>query len=64
MKDSEFVLLIFIYCIINVIKNLNHGGSYIDSHDLIINKKPTINPINKKDNKCLQYCLAVTLSHE
>ena len=32
--------------------NLNHGGSYIDSPDWMKNKKATINPINKKNNKC------------
>ena len=32
----------------------NHGRSYIDSPDSIKNKKATINPINKKDNKCFQ----------
>ena len=29
--------------------NLNPGGSYIDSPDLIKNKNTTINSINKKD---------------
>ena len=33
--------------------NLNRGRSYIDSQDK--NKKATINPINKKYNKCFQY---------
>ena len=28
------------------------------------NKKPTINPINKKDNKCFQYPLSAVLSYE
>ena len=37
--------------------NPNQGGSYIDSPDLIKNKKATINPINKKDNKCFQYAI-------
>ena len=32
--------------------NPNCGGSYIDSPDWIKNKKVTINPINKKENKC------------
>ena len=36
--------IIFIYCIINGIKNLNRGRSYIA-------KKATINPINKKNRK-------------
>ena len=31
--------------------NPNLGESYIDSSDWIKNKKPTINNINKKDNK-------------
>ena len=44
--------------------NPNHGGSYIDSPDWIKNKKTTINPINKKDNKCFQYSVTVALKHE
>ena len=27
-------------------------------------KKATINPINKKDNKCFQYAVKVALNHE
>ena len=42
--------------------NINRGGSYIDSTDWI--KKATINPINKKDNKCFQYAVTVALNHE
>ena len=34
-----------------IIKNVKRGGSYIDSSDWIKNKKATINPIDKKDNK-------------
>ena len=30
------------------------GGSYIGSPDWTKSKKATINPINKKDNKCFQ----------
>ena len=41
--------------------NPSRGGSYIDSPDWIKNKKATIDPINKKDNKCFQY---VALNHE
>ena len=44
--------------------NPNHGGSYIDSLDWIKNKKVTVNPINKKDNKCFQYALIVILNYE
>ena len=28
------------------------------------NKKATINPINKKDSKCFQYAVTVTLNYE
>ena len=42
----------------------NCGGSYIDSPDRIKNKKATINPIMKKDNKYFQYTVTVALNHE
>ena len=32
--------------------SLNRGGSYIDSPEWLKNKKATINPKNKKDDKC------------
>ena len=60
MRGSEFV---FDY--VNLLSykchkiNLNHGGSYKDSPDWIKNKKATINPINKIDNKCFQYAVTV-----
>ena len=44
--------------------NPNLGGSYINSPDWIKNKKTTINPINKKDNKCFQCVVTVVLNHE
>ena len=55
----------FIYCIINVItKNQNRDESYIDSPHWIKSKKAIINSISKKDNKCFQYAVTVTLNHE
>ena len=45
-------------------RNLNRGGSYIDSPDWIKNKRGARNPINKKHNKCFQYAVTVTLSYE
>ena len=36
----------------------------IDSPDWIKNKKATINPINKKDNRCFQYAITIALSYE
>ena len=44
--------------------NPNRGGSNIDCPNCIKNKKETINSINKKDNKCLQYVLTALLNHE
>ena len=61
----SFSLNMFIYCIIKCHKiNLNCGRTYIDSPDWIKNKKVTINPNNKKDNKCFQYNVTVALNHE
>ena len=44
--------------------NFQHRESYIDSPDWIKNKNGTINLINKKDKKCFQYTITVTLNHE
>ena len=40
------------------------GGSYIDSPDWLNNKKATINPKNKNDNKCLQYAVVTALNYQ
>ena len=65
MKVSEFafnyVRLLYYKC--RKI-NPNCGQSYIDFLDWIKNKKETINPVNKKDNKCFQYAATVALNHE
>ena len=44
--------------------NLSRRGLYIDSLDWIKNKRATINPINKKDNKCFQYAVTVSLNYD
>ena len=60
MKGSEFIFdyiqLLYYKC---HKRNFGRGGPYIDSPDWIKNKKATINPINKKDNKCFQYSVTV-----
>ena len=43
--------------------NQNRGGSYIDSRDWIKKQKATINLINKKDNKCFQEAVTITLNY-
>ena len=64
MKGSEFLIdyVPLLYCKCHKI-NPNCGGSYIYSPNTIKKKKATINPINKKDNKCFQYVVTVTLNH-
>ena len=65
MGGSEFVFD-YVQLLYNKCEkiNLNHGGSYTDSPDWIKKKKTTINPINKKDNKCFQYTVTVALNYE
>ena len=62
MKGKDFVFD-FVHLLYDKYhkKNPNRGGSYIDSRNWI--KKATINPINKKDNKCFQYIVTVSLDH-
>ena len=63
MTDSEFVFdyvqLLHYACHET---NPNCGGLYTNSPDWIKSKKATINPINKKNNKCFQYA-TVTLNY-
>ena len=65
MEGSDFFLIMFIYCIINVInKSQSWWIIYIDSSVWIKNKEAATNSINKKDNKCFQYAVTVTLNVE
>ena len=65
MRGSEFVFDGVDVLYYNLKKiSLNRGGSHIDSPEWIKNKKVTINPKNKRDNKCFQYALTVALNHE
>ena len=65
IKGSKFVLdyvcLLYYKC---YKMNPNYGGSYIYSPDWIKNKKASINPINKKDNKYFLYAVTIALNHE
>ena len=65
MRGSEFVFdgVDVLYYDLKKI-SLNRGGSYIDSPEWTKNKKTTMNPKNKKDDKCFQYALTVALNHE
>ena len=65
MRGSEFF-----YDSVDVLHNnrnkvsLSRGGSYIDSPKWVKNKRATINPQNKKDDRCFQYAVTVALNHE
>ena len=65
MKESEILLdgVNALYYDLNKI-SLNRGKSYIDSPKWLKNKKTTINPQNKKDDRCFQYALTVALSYQ
>ena len=43
---------------------LKKGKSYIKSPEWLRNKEATINPKNKKDDKCFQYALTAALNHQ
>ena len=65
LRSSDFIFdCVHLLCYKCHKKNPNRGRSCIDYPDWIKNKKATINPINKKDNKCFQYAATVTLNHE
>ena len=65
MRGSEFVYDSVDVSYYNLNKvSLSRGGSYIDSPKWLKNKKTTINPQNKKDDKCFQYAITVALNHE
>ena len=65
MRGSEFVYdrVNVLYYNLNKV-SLSRGGPYIDSPKWVKNKRTTINPQNKKDDKCFQYAVTVTLNHE
>ena len=63
MKGSEFVFD-YVHLLYQKCHKINpkRSGSYIDSSGWIKNKKATINPIDKKENKCFQYAVIVPLN--
>ena len=65
MRGSEFVYdsIDVLYYNLNKV-SLSRGGSYVDSPKWLKNKKATINPQNKKDDRCFQYAVTVALNHE
>ena len=43
--------------------DIKRAESYIKSPDWLVNKRATINPKNKKDNKCFQYAITIALNY-
>ena len=43
--------------------SLKRGRSYLESHECLLNKGATINLKNKKDDKCFQYAIVLSLNH-
>ena len=65
MRGSEFVFDSVDLLYYNLQKiSLKRGDSYIVSQKWLKDKGATINPKNKKDNKCFQYAITVALNHE
>ena len=65
IKDSQFVFDYFHLLHYECHKiNQNRGVLYTDSPDWINNKKATINPMNKKYDKCFRYAVTIALNHE
>ena len=56
--------IVFIFCIINVTKQIPVVVDHIYFPDRIKSKKTAINSINEKDKKCFQYAVTVALNHE
>ena len=65
VKGSEFFFdgVNSLYYDLNKI-SLDRGGSDIKSERWLEEKQATINPQNKKDDKCFQYALTVALNYE
>ena len=65
MRGSEFVCDSVDVLHYNLNKvGLSRGGSYVDSPKWVKNKRATINPQNKKDDRCFQYAVTVALNYE
>ena len=65
IRGSEFIFdsVDSLYYNLNKV-SLSRGGSYIDSPKWIKNKKATINPQNKKDDRRFHYAVTVALNYQ
>ena len=59
LRDSVDLLYYHLHRI-----SLKRGESYVDSPKWLKDKGATINPKNKKDNKCFKYAITVALNHQ
>ena len=44
--------------------SLKRGGLYVESPEWLKIERATINPKNKKDDKCFQYALTLSLNYD
>ena len=65
MRGSEFVYdsVDMLYYNLNKVI-LSRGGSYKDCSKWLKNKNTTINPQNKKNDRCFQYSVTVAINHK
>ena len=65
MRGSEFVYdsVDALYYNLNKV-SLSRDGSYIDSPKWLKNKKATIKPQNKKDDRCFQCAVTAALNYK
>ena len=61
-SDFIFESIDLLYSSLNETR-LKRGKSYIKSTEWLKNKGATINPKNKKDNKCFQYSVTLALNY-
>ena len=65
MRGSEFVFD-YVECMNYIFHkiDLKKSGSYIKDPKWVKNKKATINPKNKRDDKCFQYAVTIALNYD
>ena len=65
MREKEFAYdgVDALYYNLNKV-SLSRGGSYVDSPKWLKNKKTTINPQDKNDDRCFQYAVTFALNYK
>ena len=66
MRDSKFVFesVDLLYYSLHKTNLKRAGSSYVESYELIRNKRATINAKSYNDNNCYQYSITASLNHQ